>query len=239
MAQSSFPVFAEPLPGAVIFDLDGTLVDTAPDLTAATNHALVQAGRAEVAGEVMRGIIGGGLREMIRLGFEASGGAVSERDLDRHWAVALTHYSQNLSEHSKVFDGVVEVLESLAAANVPMGVCTNKPTDLSKRLLGDLGIGRYFGVVLGGDALAVRKPDSAHLVATIGMLDAEPRNAVMIGDSDVDVGAARNSDVPVIVVSFGYTKTPAAELGADQVIDHYVELSDALAALQALFAGRS
>ncbi len=227
----SFPIFNEPLPSAVVFDLDGTLVDTAPDLCAATNYALASAGRGEVSADTVRGLIGGGLRRMIELGFETTGEALDDPELDRHWASALAYYSQNLSANSRMFEGVIQVLESLAMAKVPMAVCTNKPTLLAKRLLADLRIDYYFGAVLGGDALSVRKPDSAHLVSTIGALGVDPKRAVMVGDSEVDVNAARNSSVPVIVVSFGYTKIPAGELGADRVIDSYAELPDAIAAV--------
>jgi len=227
-----FPVFEAPLPSAVVFDLDGTLVDSAPDLLPATNHALSQIDRTPLTLDALRGMVGGGLRQMIQLGAEASGDPVEEVVLDRLLAAGMVHYADHISEHTTIFDGVIENLESLAAAKVPMAVCTNKPALFARRLISDLRLTPYFKAILGGDSLAVRKPDGNHIKAAIRAAGGHSSNAVMVGDSITDVDGARNAGVPVILVSFGYTVTPARELGADAVIDHFDELSNALASLK-------
>jgi phosphoglycolate phosphatase len=227
-----FPVFEAPLPSAVVFDLDGTLVDSAPDLLPATNHALALIDRAPVSLETLRSLVGGGLRQMIRLGAEASGGPVEEADLDRLLGAGMVHYADHISDNTTIYDGVIENLESLAAANVPMAVCTNKTAHYARRLISDLRLTPYFKAILGGDSLAVRKPDGNHIRAAIRAAGAHSSGAVMVGDSITDVDGARNAGVPVVLVSFGYTVTPARELGADAVIDHFDELSNALASLK-------
>ena len=228
----TFPVYEAPLPSAVIFDLDGTLVDSAPDLLPATNHALSIIGRAPVSLEALRGMVGGGLRQMINLGAQASGGPVEENTLDRLLAAGMVHYADHISDNTTIYEGVIENLEALAAANVPMAVCTNKTAHFARRLIDDLRLTPYFKAALGGDSLAVRKPDGEHILTAIRDAGANPADAVMVGDSITDVDAARNANVPVVLVSFGYTVTPARELGADAVIDHFQELPQALASLK-------
>jgi len=232
MTNNPFPTFSEPLPGAVVFDLDGTLIDTAPDLHAATNHALAQAGRDGITLAQCRDMIGDGLVKLIELGLAATGGPVEDPSMDRLVASAFAHYAGHLTDNSKTYDGVIETLESLAAAKVPMAVCTNKPAGFSRRLLADLDLARYFKAILGGDSFLVRKPDPAHLLGTLEPLGVAARDAIMVGDSATDVAAARNAGVPVIVTSYGYTQTPPAELGADAVVDNFLELPGAFAAIR-------
>lgn len=231
MKNNPFPNFAPPLPGAVVFDLDGTLIDTAPDLHAATNHGLAQIGRDGISLKQCRGMIGEGLRRLIELGLEATGGPIAEDALDRLVAAAFAHYAGHLTDSSKTYDGVIQVLESLAAADVPMAVCTNKPAGFSRRILADLDLARYFQAIVGGDSFLVRKPDPAHLLGALEPLGVKAGDAIMVGDSTTDVAAARNAGVPVIVVSYGYTQTPAAELGADAVVDNFLELPAAFNSL--------
>ena len=226
-----FPVFEATLPSAVVFDLDGTLVDSAPDLLPATNHALALIDRAPVTLQALRGMVGGGLRQMIKLGAEASGGPVEEAVLDRLLAAGMVHYADHISDNTTIYDGVIENLESLAAAKVPMAVCTNKTAHFARRLISDLHLTPYFSAILGGDSLAVCKPDGDHIRTAIREAGADAAGAVMVGDSITDVEGARNAGVPVVLVSFGYTVTPARELGADAVIDHFDDLSKALASL--------
>jgi phosphoglycolate phosphatase len=232
MTRNPFPTFSEPLPAAVVFDLDGTLVDTAPDLHAATNHALAQAGRDDITLTQCRGMIGEGLRRLIELGMVATGGPVDDDAMDRLVASAFAHYAGHLTDNSNIYDGVIEVLESLAAAKVQMAVCTNKPAGFSRRILADLGLARYFQAILGGDSFLVRKPDPAHLLGTLEPLGVAAKDAIMVGDSGTDVVAARNAGVPVIVMSYGYTQTPPAELGADAVVDSFLDLPAAFAAIR-------
>ena len=216
---------------AIIFDLDGTLVDTAHDLSEALNAVLAQAGCEAVPPIDVRDIIGEGARRLVEQGFAERGRVLGAAEIDRWTAAFLAHYRAHLSQLSRPFPGVVDTLHALAAESAAMGVCTNKPVDPSRRILDDLDLSRFFGAVLGSDSLAVRKPDPEHLAATIRALGAEAAQAVMVGDTENDVAVARNLGVPVIVVAYGYTRVPAAELGADRVIERFAELPEAIAAL--------
>ena len=215
----------------IVLDLDGTLIETAPDLCAALNHALAEAGRAPVPLAGVRSMIGDGARAMLHKGLSATGGALPEAEMAHWFDVLLEHYGRNIAEHSHAFPGVPEVLEDLAQAGLKLGVCTNKPVALSLELFHQLGLRDRFQAILGGDSLPVRKPDPGHILGTLAAMGVAPARAVMVGDSANDVNAARNAGIPVVVVSFGYTTTPAAELGADALIDHFHELPAALAAL--------
>jgi phosphoglycolate phosphatase len=217
------------LPARVVFDLDGTLVDTAPDLTAALNHVLRSEGRAPVPEESVRHMVGHGAAKLIERGMHATGGLPGPEHLDRLFRRFIEHYRANLSVGSRPFPNAVAALETLAAAGVGLAVCTNKPEGLARRLLADLAMDRLLPVVLGGDSLPVKKPDPAHLLATLERLGGGPAGAVMVGDSQTDLAAARAAGVPVVLVSFGYTPVPAAELGADALIDDFDDLIPALA----------
>jgi phosphoglycolate phosphatase len=220
-----------PRHSAIIFDLDGTLVDTARDLTEALNVVLAQSGCRPVAPERVRNRIGGGARRLVALGFAETGMALDAGELDRRTADFLAHYRAHLTDLSRPFPAVSETLRVLAAAGAIMGVCTNKPAEPSRQILADLELNSFFGTVLGGDSLAVRKPDPEHLGATIRALGALPAHAVMVGDSEIDVAAARNLGVPAIAVAYGYAPIPAVELGADAVIERFADLPEAIAKL--------
>lgn len=218
----------ERLPSCVVFDLDGTLVDTGPDLTAATNHVLALAGRPPVTVEQIREMVGLGARKLIERGLAHTGGGTPEQ-VESLLPPFLEYYAQNVCVGSRPFPGVEEALTRLRNYGVRVGICTNKPEGLSIALIEALGWTDMFEVNLGGDSLPVRKPDAQHLLATIAQLGCEAHDAVMVGDSTVDVGAARNAQVPIVAVSFGFSTVPAGELGADVLIDHYDQLLDALA----------
>jgi phosphoglycolate phosphatase len=213
---------------AILFDLDGTLVDTAPDLHAALNVALAALGRPGVTSASVRNMIGDGAQRMVELGLAATGGSTAS-ELQTGVAHCLGHYEANISRLSRPFPGVVEALAELRLRGCRLAVCTNKRARFSERLLDDLGLLASFDAVVGGDSLPVRKPDPGHILGTLGKLGAKPAQAVMVGDSANDVNAARAAAVPVIVVSFGYTAVPPRELGADALIDHFDELPAALA----------
>jgi phosphoglycolate phosphatase len=206
---------------AVIFDLDGTLVDTAPDLGDALNHLLVEHGRSPVSPEGIRPMIGDGAAKLVERGFIASGGLPSPLPslVERFLAI----YEPMIADKSRPFPGVTAALERLVGSGIRLGVCTNKPDMATRRLLAALDLARYFGAVSGGDVPA-RKPDARHLLGVIEQLAATPQRSLMVGDSRNDVTAARNAGVPVVVVSFGYTSTPAAQLGADALIDDFAAL---------------
>jgi phosphoglycolate phosphatase len=210
---------------AVVFDLDGTLVDTAPDLGGALNRLLAEHGRVPIGADGIRRMIGDGAAKLVERGFAATGGlpAALPSLVERFLAI----YEPNIAETSRPFPGVVETLERLKAAGLRLGVCTNKPDEATRRLLAALDLSRHFTAVSGGDVPA-RKPDARHLLGVLRDLDASPTRSLMVGDSPNDVAAARNAGVPVVVVSFGYTTTPAAQLGADRLIDDFAALPEIL-----------
>jgi phosphoglycolate phosphatase len=217
---------------AVVFDLDGTLIDTAPDLHAHLNAMLGELGRPGLELGKIRPMIGDGARMLLKRGLEASGGLPEGKDLEMLFAEFLERYTADPARLGSVYEGAVEVLEELAAAGVRLGMCTNKPQAPTDRLLDTMGLRRFFPVVLGGDALPVRKPDAGHIRAVLDGLGADG-HAVMVGDSQNDVLAARATGIPCILVSFGYTQVPARELGADLVVDRLSGLLDALSDLGA------
>ena len=216
---------------AVVFDLDGTLVDTAPDLHAHLNEMLAELGRPGFGLDEVRPMIGDGARMLLRRGLDASGGMPVGVDLESLFDEFLRRYTARPLRFGAAFDGVAEALEALGAAGIKLGVCTNKPQAPTDRLLALLDLQRHFPAVIGGDVLAVRKPDPGHLLAVLDRLGAEPARALMVGDSANDVQVAEAVGVPCVLVSFGYTQTPARELGAACVIDHMSELAAALASL--------
>jgi phosphoglycolate phosphatase len=216
---------------AVVFDLDGTLVDTAPDLHAHLNEMLADLGRPGFALADVRPMIGDGARMLLRRGLDASGGIPAGVDIEALFDEFLRRYTARPLRFGATFDGVEAALEALARTGTRLGVCTNKPQAPADRLLAALDLARHFPVVIGGDSLAVRKPDPGHLQAVLDRLRATPDRAVLVGDSANDVQAAAAIGMPCVLVSFGYTPTPARELGAAQVIDHMSELAAALAAL--------
>jgi len=216
---------------AVVFDLDGTLVDTAPDLHAHLNEMLAELGRPGLPLEEVRPMIGDGARVLLQRGLDASGGMPPGVDLEGLFGEFLRRYTARPQRFGAVFAGVDAVLEALARVGVKLGVCTNKPQAPTDRLLAELGLSRHFAAVVGGDSLPVRKPDPAHLLAVLDQLGARQERAVLVGDSGNDVQTAEPIGVPCILVSFGYTRTPASDLGATRVIDHMSELAAALASL--------
>jgi len=223
---------ARSLPETVVFDLDGTLVDTAPDLTAALNVALAAVGRAAVDPAAVRHLVGHGARALIERGLALSGGGGADV-VDRALRVFLDHYAAHIADGSLPYPGAAAALDALAAAGVTLAICTNKPVALSRALIAALGWTGRFAANLGGDSLAVRKPDAAHLLATIAAAGGRVAATVYVGDTAVDVAAARAANVRVIVAGFGFGDQPAAELGGDAVIAHF----DALLPVLATMAG--
>jgi len=216
---------------AVVFDLDGTLVDTAPDILAYLNDMLAELGRPGLAPSSAQSMIGDGVKSLLLRGLEASGGVPENLDIDNLFQRYLALYTEEPVKLSKPYDGVIEVLEALSSAGVDLGVCTNKPQQATNRVLSRLGLDRYFGSVIGSDTLPVKKPDPGHLLGVLQELNVDPVRAALIGDSETDLKTARAAGTPCILVSFGYTKTPARDLGADHVIDHFSDLIPALTTL--------
>lgn len=224
---------ASPFPAAVIFDLDGTLVDTAPDLTRALNHVLTGEGCPPVTLDAVRHMVGHGARHLMLRGLEWAGRPATDDHLDRLLPRFLSFYADHIADESVLFPHAREVLENLAAAGVQLAICTNKPERLTHDLVRALNIDGLFPTILGGDSLAVRKPDPEHLLETVRRMGAEVNASVMVGDSINDIKAARGAGLPVIGVTFGYTDVPVRDLNPDIVIEHFAALPDALRRLMA------
>jgi len=208
---------------ALIFDLDGTLVDTAPDLIVATNHALQLAGRRPISDEQLRAFVGHGAISLLKQGLAATGELPDEATILGLRDKFIDFYHENIAVKSRVFDGLEAVLQAAQAHGLKLGVCTNKPEKLSLRLLKDIGLAPYFGAVVGGDTLPVLKPDPEPYFEVARRLGVDPKNTIMIGDSETDIRTAKNAGVPVIAVSFGYTPKHVSAFDPDHVIDHYDE----------------
>ncbi len=218
---------------AVIFDLDGTLVDTAPDLMRATNHVLESLGRRPVSMDEVRSFVGHGARALLTRGLAATGGLPENYDVEPDYTRFVEYYSSNIADGSVPFPGLTRLLGRLRGEGFGLGVCTNKLEGLSVQLLDALDLSKYFGSVVGPDTLGVAKPDPRPFREAVARLGLVAPRAVMVGDSETDVLTARNAGVPVIGVPFGYTPTPVAEFGPDRMIAHFDE---AYEAIQDLFA---
>ena len=212
----------------IVFDLDGTLVDTAPDLAAATNHVLGLLGLPPIGVAQLHPFIGHGSRAMIEEGLRLHGVTVASDELTRLHEQFLAFYADHVAVASRPFEGVPELLDGLLTAGGRLAVCTNKLEQLSKRLLREVGLAAKFAAVAGRDTFAVFKPAPGHLTGTIAMAGGEAGRAVMVGDSEVDIATAAAAKVPSIGVTFGYTPRPIAEFGPDALIDHYREFPAAL-----------
>lgn len=206
---------------AIVFDLDGTLVDSAPDLCGVVNQMLKRHGRVELDLDEIRRMVGDGAAKLIERGFAAHGLPAPLPDLTKEF---LALYEQRIAAETRPFPGVLPTLEKLKAAGLRLGVCTNKTTHLSRRLLDELDMTRFFSAVVGGEG-PTRKPDPQHLRTTIQALNAQEATTLMVGDSRNDVAAAKAAGVEVVAVSFGYTTIPPRELGADRLIDRFDELN--------------
>ena len=217
----------------LVFALDGTLVDSAPDLVAATNHALADLGLEPIAAETLRGTIGFGARRMILEGLNQTGRTLPEAEVDRLLARFLAYYEPNIARESRPFDGVVAALESFRSRGARLAVCTNKRLALATHLLAELNLDGLFDAVAGRDSFPVFKPHPDHVLGAIRMAGGDPRHAVMIGDTVIDVSAAKAAAVPAVVCTFGYSEQPVDALGADAVIGHFSELDAAVRRLLA------
>ena len=210
----------------IVFDLDGTLVDTAPDLTNALNDALIRRGHRPIPQETIRQAVGFGARVMIE---EALHRAGALEDIDAMLADFLVHYEANIAAESRPFPGAVASLDALAASGARLAVCTNKTEAFSKKLLFSLGMAQRFAAVCGQDSFAFRKPDPRHLTATIAAAGGDLGRALMVGDSVTDIDAAKAAGIPVVAVDFGYTDRHVREFEPSKVISHFDELTVALA----------
>jgi phosphoglycolate phosphatase len=216
---------SQPLRGATIaFDLDGTLVDTAPDLIGALNVVLGERELPPLPVDAARHLVGRGARHLIAHGFAEAGEVLEEEEIGALVTRYIEVYRSRIASESRPFEGLEEALGRLQAAGARLAVCTNKRTDLSVALLDALDLSPWFSAVIGADLAPARKPDPSHFVTAIERAGGDPARALMVGDSANDLNAARAAGAPVILVTFGYTETPAADLGADALIDGFVQL---------------
>ena len=216
---------------AIIFDLDGTLVDTAPDLVASLNAVLTAEGHSPIGTEDLRHLVGHGVRAMFEHAFLRTAANLGSDRLEILTQRFLAHYRANIARGSKPFPGVPETLARLAGSGAGLGVCTNKAQDLTELLLNELSLARHFPAVVGGGRTPFSKPDPRHVFEVVKALKGQRRRTVFVGDSAIDVQAARAADIPVIAMSYGYTPIPAADLGADAVLDDFAKLPDTISRL--------
>jgi phosphoglycolate phosphatase len=220
----------------VVFDLDGTLVDTAPDLINALNFVLEREGMPPVPLHAARTMIGAGARKLIERGLELDGRVTSVEDISRLTNDFIDYYADHIADASRPFEGLESALDDLSGRGYRFAVCTNKLEWLSKLLLDQLGLSARFAAICGADTFGVSKPDPAILRQTIALAGGQLSSAIMVGDAGPDIGVARRAGIPVIGVEFGYTEIPIADLKPDLLIGHFRDLP---AAVEGLMAART
>ena len=218
-------------PPIIVFDLDGTLADTAQDLIATLNVVLEREKLAPLPLAQARDLIGAGARPLIERGFAASQTPLTDSRLQELYAFFLDYYHHHIAVHSVLFPGVQEALQRLLAEGFTLAVCTNKLEGHALELLKALGVIEVFSFIAGKDTFAMFKPDPRHLIQTIARAGGDPTRAIMVGDSRTDIDTAKLAGIPVVGVSFGYTDIHVRDLGADAVIDHFDDLDRAVHSL--------
>lgn len=217
----------------IAFDLDGTLVDSAPDLIGTLNHLLNAHGHPPVPLSAARHLVGHGARALLRHGFTEAGAVWDEVADPGLFDRFIAHYLGRIADDSRPFEGVVETLDALAGRGAVLCVATNKRSDLAEALIEALDLGRHFAAVAGADRVSARKPAAAHVVEAVRMAGGDPARAVMVGDASTDTGSARAAGVPCVVCGFGYNDLPLHQLGGDVVIDSFLDLIAAVERLSA------
>jgi phosphoglycolate phosphatase len=212
----------------VVFDLDGTLVDTAPDLIETLNVVFAREGLPPVDHAAARNMIGGGARRMIESALKFEGHLITSDAVDRMFADFIAYYADHIADRSRPFPGLDAVLDHLAARDCRFAVCTNKLEGLSRQLLDALGMTHRFEAICGQDTFGIQKPDPEILLRTIQAAGGQLQRAIMVGDSGTDIATARAAGIPVVAVDFGYSETPVKELGPDRLISHYNDLAAAI-----------
>jgi phosphoglycolate phosphatase len=220
----------------IVFDLDGTLVDTAPDLIGALNFILQREGMPPVPLHAARSMIGAGARRLIERGLELDGRTPSIADVNRLTSDFVDYYADHIADASRPFEGLTAALDDLDARGYRFAVCTNKLEWLSKLLLDRLDLSARFAAICGADTFGVSKPDPVILQQTVARAGGQMSATIMVGDAGPDIGVARRAGVPVIGVEFGYTEVPIADLKPDRLIDHMDHLA---AAVESLMAART
>jgi phosphoglycolate phosphatase len=215
----------------IVFDLDGTLIDTAPDLIDTLNIILAQEDLPAIPYANARHMIGGGAKVLIERALAAEGRAADE--IDRLYKAFIAHYAAHIADRSRPFPKLEATLEDLTAAGHRLAVCTNKLEWLSVRLLQTLKLAQHFAAICGQDTFGVQKPDPEAFRRTVLRAGGEPARAVMVGDSGTDIRTARAAKVPAIAVDFGYTEVPIGTFDPDRIISSFPELPAAIVELTA------
>lgn len=211
----------------LVFDLDGTLVDTAPDLAAATNHVMRRIGLQPVAEGDIRPFVGHGALAMVEGAAAAQGRKLGQQELYDLFEVFIAHYTANISQCSQPYETVINVLQSYQQKGARLAVCTNKIESHARSLLDALDMTQFFAAIAGRDTFPVFKPDPEHLTRTIALAGGDPRRAIMVGDSETDIRTAKAAGIPVVAVDFGYSVAPVKTFAPDAVISHYREFERA------------
>ncbi|MBI1201515.1 MAG: HAD-IA family hydrolase [Rhodopseudomonas sp.] len=215
----------------IVFDLDGTLIDTAPDLVATLNVIFERENIPPVPYATARNLIGGGARAMIKRGVAAEGRSLTPERLEELFAEFVAYYTEHVADRSLPFPGLTDALDTLSARGHRFAVCTNKFERQSLLLLDHLKLSARFDAICGQDTFGIPKPDPEILHRTIAAAGGRPGHAIMIGDSETDVATARAAGVPVIAVDFGYSERPIADYAPDRIIGHFSQLPDQVTAL--------
>lgn len=209
----------------IVFDLDGTLVDTAPDLQIALNHTLGKFGFDTVPSEAVASLIGHGAKAMIRAGLSHQYRTAPDEQVDEMFEVFLDYYVNNIASGSRPFPGCIEALDRLAGAGATLAVCTNKRQNLADTLLEELGMHDHFAAIVGADSVAHRKPNADHILQALDRTGRQAEKAIMIGDSETDEKAALNAGLPFVFVPFGYGPAGENTLRQATILNHYGEMT--------------
>ncbi|MBA4782065.1 MAG: HAD-IA family hydrolase [Rhizobiales bacterium] len=208
----------------VVFDLDGTLVDSAGDLISTLNKVIAREGLQPIGREFVGHLVGQGALRMLDKAYQYHGMTLDEATRNRLLGEFLRVYEDHIADETRAFDGVVDVLDNLRTDGWTLAVCTNKYEGLSRKLLGALKLDHYFAAICGSDTFSVRKPDPDHLFGTIDKAGSDRRRAIMVGDSATDINTAKAAAIPVIGVTFGYSDVLIHELEPDHIVSHYREM---------------
>jgi len=218
----------------LVFDLDGTLIDTAPDLVDTLNVVFAREGLPAVPYKSGRNMIGGGAQAMIARAIAAEGITLAPAKLEQLYADFIAHYGAHIADRSRPFPGLIDALDALAAGGARFAVCTNKLEQLSVMLLQALKLADRFAAICGQDTFGMQKPDPEMLRRTVAAAGGTLPHAIMIGDSATDIRVARAAGIPVIAVDFGYSERPISDFGPDRIISHFSKLSAAVTAISAI-----
>lgn len=216
---------------SLLFDLDGTLVDTAPDLINALNHVFAEKRLSPVPCDLVRPYVGLGALAMLRQGFQHHGIQIDEDRLTRTHELFRTYYEENICVESQAYDGVWDVLPTLYEDGYSLSVCTNKPEHLAVSLLEKLDLSKYFAAICGSDTVPNRKPHRDHLSLTAERAGTSLEASVMVGDASPDVDGARNASIPIIGFDYGYSTVAMADLSPDILLSSFRDLPAALVQL--------